>query len=82
MSFELQCVSRPTAERRLVYSEGPLDAESNVCEPPTLGDLPRLPTPLGTLLYTSPYFAKLSIEDRLSAIPLVRRCRLTLSNPR
>ena len=37
---------------------------------PILGDLPRLPTPLGTLLYTSPYFTNLSVEDRLSALPL------------
>ena len=37
---------------------------------PILGDLPRLPTPLGTLLYTSPYFTNLSVEDRLSAAPL------------
>ena len=36
-------------------------------EAPVFGDLPRLPAPLGTLLYTSPYFRNLSLEDRLSA---------------
>ena len=39
-------------------------------EAPVLGNLPRLPTPFGTLLYTSPYFTRLSIEDRVSALPL------------
>ena len=39
-------------------------------EAPVLGDLPRLPTPFGTLLYTSPYFTQLSVEDRISALPL------------
>ena len=39
-------------------------------EAPVFGDLPRLPAPLGTLLYTSPYFRNLSLEDRLSAAPL------------
>ena len=39
-------------------------------EAPVLGDLPRLPTPFGTLLYTSPYFTQLSVEDRVSALPL------------
>lgn len=32
---------------------------------------PRLPTPLGSFLYTSPYFTKLPIWDRLTALPLI-----------
>ena len=44
--------------------------EREEVEAPVLGDLPRLPTPFGTLLYTSPYFTQLSVEDRISALPL------------
>ncbi|KAL3146106.1 hypothetical protein ABBQ38_015455 [Trebouxia sp. C0009 RCD-2024] len=32
---------------------------------------PRLPTPLGSFLYTSPYFTKLPLWDRLTALPLL-----------
>ncbi|GAQ79859.1 Amine oxidase [Klebsormidium nitens] len=41
-------------------------------EAPVFQDLPRLPTPLGSFLYTSPYFRSLPIADRLTAIPLVQ----------
>ncbi len=38
---------------------------------PIFQNQPRLPTPLGSFLYTSPYFTKLPIWDRLTALPLV-----------
>lgn len=38
---------------------------------PVFQDLPRLPTPLGSLLYTSPYFTSLPLLDRLSATSLI-----------
>lgn len=38
---------------------------------PVFQDLPRLPTPLGNFLYTSPYFTRLPLADRLTALPLV-----------
>lgn len=41
-------------------------------EAPVLNELPRLPTPLGSFIYTSPYFRSLSLLDRLSAFPLVK----------
>ncbi|XP_057828629.1 uncharacterized protein LOC131039808 isoform X2 [Cryptomeria japonica] len=41
-------------------------------EAPVFNELPRLPTPLGSLVYTSPYFRSLSVLDRLSALPLVK----------
>lgn len=37
---------------------------------PVFGDLPRLPAPLGTLLYTQ--FHRVGVRDRLSALPLLR----------
>lgn len=36
---------------------------------PIFGDLPRLPTPLGTLIYTQ--FHRVGLADRLSALPLL-----------
>ncbi len=38
---------------------------------PIFQNQPRLPTPLGSFLYTSPYFTKLPIWDRLTALPLL-----------
>lgn len=38
---------------------------------PIFQSQPRLPTPLGSFLYTSPYFTKLPIWDRLTALPLI-----------
>lgn len=38
---------------------------------PIFQELPRLPTPLGSFLYTAPYFTSLPLLDRLSALPLV-----------
>ena len=39
---------------------------------PVLGELPRLPAPLGTLVHTNDHFRMLPLEDRLSAWPLTR----------
>uniref|UniRef100_A0A7I4C4P7 Amine oxidase domain-containing protein n=1 Tax=Physcomitrium patens TaxID=3218 RepID=A0A7I4C4P7_PHYPA len=41
-------------------------------EAPVFNELPRLPTPLGSFLYTSPYFRNLSVVDRLTALPLIQ----------
>ncbi|KAK9832047.1 hypothetical protein WJX81_001885 [Elliptochloris bilobata] len=38
---------------------------------PVLRDRPRLPTPLGSLVHSSPFFQRLPLADRLSAWPLV-----------
>ncbi|KAG2487929.1 hypothetical protein HYH03_013509 [Edaphochlamys debaryana] len=38
---------------------------------PILQAQPRLPTPLGSFLYTAPYFTSLPLQDRMSALPLV-----------
>ncbi|GIL76179.1 hypothetical protein Vretimale_5788 [Volvox reticuliferus] len=38
---------------------------------PILHEQPRLPTPLGSFLYTAPYFTSLPLADRLTALPLV-----------
>ncbi|MCX7592869.1 MAG: FAD-dependent oxidoreductase [Fischerella sp.] len=46
------------------YSPAGLEVES-----PIFQDLPRLPTPLGTFLYT--HFQRLPLIDRLSALPLL-----------
>jgi len=46
------------------YSPAGLEVES-----PIFQDLPRLPTPLGTFLYTQ--FKRLPLIDRLSALPLL-----------
>ncbi|RUR86123.1 FAD-dependent oxidoreductase [Chlorogloeopsis fritschii PCC 9212] len=46
------------------YSPAGLEVES-----PIFQDLPRLPTPLGTFVYT--YFKRLPLIDRLSALPLL-----------
>jgi uncharacterized protein with NAD-binding domain and iron-sulfur cluster len=46
------------------YSPAGLEVES-----PIFQDLPRLPTPLGTFLYTQ--FKRLPLSDRLSALPLL-----------
>ncbi|MDM9380149.1 FAD-dependent oxidoreductase [Chlorogloeopsis sp. ULAP01] len=46
------------------YSPVGLEVES-----PIFQDLPRLPTPLGTFVYT--YFKRLPLIDRLSALPLL-----------
>jgi hypothetical protein len=39
---------------------------------PVFQDLPRLPTPLGSFVHTNPYFTKLSLQDRATALPLVK----------
>ncbi|MBD1906143.1 FAD-dependent oxidoreductase [Funiculus sociatus GB2-A5] len=46
------------------YSPAGLEVES-----PIFQDLPRLPTPLGTFLYTQ--FKRLPLSDRISALPLL-----------
>lgn len=38
---------------------------------PLFQDQPRLPTPLGSFIYTAPYFTDLSLADRLTALPLL-----------
>ncbi|KAK9823485.1 hypothetical protein WJX72_003089 [[Myrmecia] bisecta] len=38
---------------------------------PVFQQQPRLPTPLGNFIYTSRYFTKLPLTDRLTALPLV-----------
>ncbi len=38
---------------------------------PILQEQPRLPTPLGSFLYTAPFFTSLPLTDRLTALPLV-----------
>ncbi len=50
--------------RSAQYSPAGLEVES-----PIFQDLPRLPTPLGTFLYTN--FKRLPLSDRLSALPLL-----------
>eukprot|EP00959_Pyramimonas_sp_CCMP1952_P235424 4919592-Pyramimonas_sp.AAC.1 len=40
-------------------------------EAPVLQNLPRLPAPLGTLVYTDQYFTRLPVSDRLTALPLL-----------
>jgi uncharacterized protein with NAD-binding domain and iron-sulfur cluster len=50
--------------RSAQYSPAGLEVES-----PIFQDLPRLPTPLGTFLYTQ--FKRLPLSDRLSALPLL-----------
>ncbi|KAJ7538182.1 hypothetical protein O6H91_11G037300 [Diphasiastrum complanatum] len=49
------------------YSPEGIDVEA-----PIFSSLPRLPTPLGSFLYTTPLFRKLPIFDRLTALPLVQ----------
>ncbi|MCO5601895.1 hypothetical protein L7F22_056021 [Adiantum nelumboides] len=41
-------------------------------EAPVFNALPRLPSPLGSFLYTSPYFRSLSIVNRLTALTLLK----------
>ncbi len=53
-----------TWTRSSQYSPVGLEAES-----PIFQDLPRLPTPLGTFIYTQ--FQRLPLIDRLSALPLL-----------
>ncbi|MDF5718674.1 MAG: FAD-dependent oxidoreductase [Rhizonema sp. NSF051] len=53
-----------TWTRSSQYSPAGLEVES-----PIFQDLPRLPTPLGTFLYTQ--FKRLPLIDRLSALPLL-----------
>lgn len=53
-----------TWTRSAQYSPAGLEVES-----PIFQDLPRLPTPLGTFLYTQ--FKRLPLIDRLSALPLL-----------
>ena len=50
--------------RSAQYSPAGLEVES-----PIFQDLPRLPTPMGTFLYTQ--FKRLPLADRLSALPLL-----------
>ncbi|DBA90704.1 TPA: hypothetical protein ACH3X1_003920 [Trebouxia sp. C0004] len=47
------------------------DPDGLQVQSPIFQNQPRLPTPLGSFLYTSPYFTKLPIWDRLTALPLV-----------
>lgn len=44
--------------------------KGKVVESPIFNDLPRLPTPLGTFVYTK--FLDLPLVDRLSALPLMK----------
>ncbi|MBV6624196.1 MAG: FAD-dependent oxidoreductase [Rivularia sp. (in: Bacteria)] len=53
-----------TWTRSSQYSPAGLEVES-----PIFQDLPRLPTPLGTFIYTQ--FQRLPLVDRLSALPLL-----------
>lgn len=53
-----------TWTRSSQYSPAGLEVES-----PIFQDLPRLPTPLGTFLYTQ--FQRLPLVDRISALPLL-----------
>lgn len=53
-----------TWTRSAQYSPAGLEVES-----PIFQDLPRLPTPLGTFIYTQ--FQRLPLIDRLSALPLL-----------
>jgi uncharacterized protein with NAD-binding domain and iron-sulfur cluster len=53
-----------TWTRSSQYSPAGLEVES-----PIFQDLPRLPTPLGTFIYTQ--FKRLPLVDRLSALPLL-----------
>jgi uncharacterized protein with NAD-binding domain and iron-sulfur cluster len=61
---ELEINPFTTWTRSSQYSPAGLEVES-----PIFQDLPRLPTPLGTFLYTQ--FKRLPLIDRLSALPLL-----------
>jgi uncharacterized protein with NAD-binding domain and iron-sulfur cluster len=61
---ELEINPFTTWTRSAQYSPAGLEVES-----PIFQDLPRLPTPLGTFLYTQ--FQRLPLIDRLSALPLL-----------
>lgn len=61
---ELEINPFTTWTRSSQYSPFGLEVES-----PIFQDLPRLPTPLGTFLYTQ--FKRLPLIDRLSALPLL-----------
>lgn len=41
-------------------------------EAPVFNALPRLPSPLGSFIYTSLYFRSLPVVDRLTALPLIK----------
>lgn len=53
--------------RSSFYSPYGLDVEA-----PVFHELPRLPTPLGSFLYTLPLFRRLPLVDRLTAMPLLQ----------
>lgn len=57
-------LTRPTSSG--FYSPRGLEVSA-----PVLGNFPRLPAPFGSLVYTSPYFEEVSLEARLSALPLL-----------
>ncbi|WP_066383357.1 hydroxysqualene dehydroxylase [Anabaena sp. CA = ATCC 33047] len=61
---ELEINPFTTWTRSAQYSPAGLEVES-----PIFQDLPRLPTPLGTFIYTQ--FQRLPLIDRLSALPLL-----------
>lgn len=61
---ELEINPFTTWTRSAQYSPAGLEVES-----PIFQDLPRLPTPLGTFIYTK--FQRLPLIDRLSALPLL-----------
>ncbi|AFY50844.1 hypothetical protein Nos7524_5119 [Nostoc sp. PCC 7524] len=61
---ELEINPFTTWTRSAQYSPAGLEVES-----PIFQDLPRLPTPLGTFVYTQ--FQRLPLIDRLSALPLL-----------
>ncbi|WP_422387043.1 hydroxysqualene dehydroxylase [Anabaena sphaerica] len=61
---ELEINPFTTWTRSAQYSPAGLEVES-----PIFQDLPRLPTPLGTFIYTQ--FQRLPLVDRLSALPLL-----------
>ena len=61
---ELEISPFTTWTRSSQYSPAGLEVES-----PIFQDLPRLPSPLGTFLYTQ--FKRLPLIDRLSALPLL-----------
>ena len=66
LGLEMDDMYGPYAETAFVSARG-----TEVVSP-VLGDLPRLPAPLGTFVHTNDRFRMLSVVDRLSALPLTK----------
>jgi hypothetical protein len=58
-------------EQTLCCAAFPLPSLPHQVTSPLFQDQVRLPTPLGSFLYTAPSFTNLTLPDRLTALPLV-----------